>query len=142
MTQGLLKTVDTARDFLLGGKAFFTLRSIKTRVRYTYRVKEAKYGKKFFVSVMDGSDNEVSYKYLGMIEGQSFKLTKASKLPVSDPKVQAISWITNNLLIGKNLPSTVEFWHEGKCACCGRKLTVPESIERGIGPECFKNKKG
>lgn len=25
----------------------------------------------------------------------------------------------------------------GKCGICGRKLTVPESIERGIGPECW-----
>lgn len=23
------------------------------------------------------------------------------------------------------------------CACCGRKLTDPESIARGIGPECY-----
>jgi len=26
--------------------------------------------------------------------------------------------------------------HEGKCGRCGRKLTVPLSIETGIGPEC------
>jgi hypothetical protein len=30
----------------------------------------------------------------------------------------------------------VEFWHEGKCCRCGRKLTVPASIASGIGPEC------
>jgi hypothetical protein len=27
-------------------------------------------------------------------------------------------------------------WHEGRCGRCGRKLTVPESIESGFGPEC------
>jgi hypothetical protein len=26
----------------------------------------------------------------------------------------------------------------GRCALCGRVLTVPESIERGIGPECAR----
>lgn len=26
----------------------------------------------------------------------------------------------------------------GKCARCGRDLTVPTSLHRGIGPECFK----
>ena len=33
----------------------------------------------------------------------------------------------------------VEFgqWSE-KCACCHRKLTDPESIERGVGPVCAK----
>ena len=28
-------------------------------------------------------------------------------------------------------------WHEGRCGRCGRKLTVPESIEAGYGPECI-----
>jgi hypothetical protein len=26
--------------------------------------------------------------------------------------------------------------HEGKCGRCGRKLTVPESVKSGFGPEC------
>lgn len=30
----------------------------------------------------------------------------------------------------------VEVWHEGSCGRCGRKLTVPESIANGLGPEC------
>ena len=25
-----------------------------------------------------------------------------------------------------------------RCARCGRRLTVPESVRRGIGPECYK----
>lgn len=33
-----------------------------------------------------------------------------------------------------------EAWamRSGKCAMCGRKLTVPTSLYRGIGPECHK----
>jgi hypothetical protein len=30
----------------------------------------------------------------------------------------------------------LEVWHEGRCGRCGRRLTVPESIESGLGPEC------
>ena len=26
-----------------------------------------------------------------------------------------------------------------RCMVCNRKLTTPESVERGIGPECIKN---
>ena len=26
----------------------------------------------------------------------------------------------------------------GKCACCGRTLTVPASVHRGLGPDCAK----
>jgi hypothetical protein len=29
-----------------------------------------------------------------------------------------------------------EVYHEGRCGRCNRKLTVPESIETGLGPEC------
>jgi hypothetical protein len=32
----------------------------------------------------------------------------------------------------------LEVWHEGRCGRCGRALTVPESVERGIGPECWE----
>ena len=26
--------------------------------------------------------------------------------------------------------------HDGRCGRCGRQLTVPSSIDKGIGPEC------
>jgi hypothetical protein len=38
-----------------------------------------------------------------------------------------------------DLPESLEIWHEGSCLRCGRKLTVPESIESGYGPECIKS---
>jgi hypothetical protein len=34
------------------------------------------------------------------------------------------------------LGATLEFWHEGRCGRCGRRLTVPDSIASGYGPEC------
>jgi len=38
--------------------------------------------------------------------------------------------IARKIIAGANLSST-------SCACCGRGLTDPEAIERGIGPECW-----
>jgi hypothetical protein len=32
----------------------------------------------------------------------------------------------------------LEVWHEGRCAKCGLKLTVPQSIMTGFGPTCAK----
>lgn len=34
------------------------------------------------------------------------------------------------------LPDIQKIWHQGCCSACGRKLTDPESIERGLGPVC------
>jgi len=31
----------------------------------------------------------------------------------------------------------LNFFHEGKCGKCGRKLTTPESIKNGFGPTCL-----
>jgi len=34
------------------------------------------------------------------------------------------------------MPPQMDVHHEGRCGRCNRKLTVPESIENGLGPEC------
>ena len=51
------------------------------------------------------------------------------------PSSKAFSWAWGYI---KNdvLPVKLEIWHEGRCARCNRKLTVPSSIESGFGPEC------
>jgi len=38
------------------------------------------------------------------------------------------------------LPESVEVWHEGSCCYCSRPLTVPASIELGMGPDCAENR--
>jgi len=63
---------------------------------------------------------------------------KTSKLAADDMKVKVFVWLFNrHLSTAKELPEKVEFWHEGRCGDCGRRLTVPESIARGIGPICW-----
>lgn len=126
--------IDAAR-FMTGARAYFTLRSTKTGTRYTFKVKQPKDKSDVrFISVLD-SDN--SYAYMGMVKNGKFGTTSKSKVAETDPRFQAFKWTRDFLATGK-FPSTLEFWHEGKCACCGRRLTVPASIETGIGPECIK----
>ncbi len=135
----ILPTIDAAK-FVLAGNATFTLRSLKTGVRYTYKVQqgEAENGAKqdrWFVKYLTGTDNESDYTYLGMIRNGKFMLTQKSKLPWTAVPVVAFNWAFEHLISGQSLPNT-EVWHAGKCGRCGRKLTVPESIASGYGPEC------
>jgi hypothetical protein len=128
-------------EFILGGKAFFTIVSERTQVRYTYRVVARKSsgaaGTIHFVSVLRGADNEKDYAYMGCIlNGQRFVLTEKSQISQSAPSYIAFAWLFDRLVANKKLPDGVKFYHCGKCARCGRKLTVPSSLETGFGPEC------
>lgn len=120
--------------FMLAGRARFTLVSPKTGARFTYRVTEAERGNGWFVGLMTSSDNEGGFSYMGMVRRDGlFHRTAKSRIKDSSPGMRAFVWTLARLRAGE-MP--VEFWHEGRCGRCGRALTVPASIESGLGPEC------
>ena len=134
------------RNFLLAGKAIFTIVSKKTSVRFTYKVKKHSEKDLWFVSVLTGSDNNSSYSYLGTIFSRNvsgvttnyreFRSTFKSRITVDAPSYKAFRWFFDHIENDKSLDA-VEVHHEGRCGRCGRRLTVPESIESGFGPECM-----
>ena len=139
------------KAFLLAGRAIFTILNTKTGNRLTFRVSRKKKAKKnpqpgelktefvgpHFVGVLAGPDNEDSYCFLGTIfEDGTFKLSGKSSYNSTDAAYQGFDWYWANLKAGATFPEALQFWHEGRCGRCGRQLTVPESVERGIGPEC------
>ncbi len=129
-----------ALKFMLGGKSFTTLVSQASGQRFTYKIELA--DKKqptdadcFFVSVLNGPDNWNNYKYIGIIKNNEYRWTSKSKIQEDAPSVKAFKFCFGHL--SKNTIVGFEVWHEGKCGRCGRKLTVPESIASGFGPECI-----
>ena len=136
-----IASAEAALAFILAGNAYFTVRSAKTGVRYTFRVSLNKSGQKngwkpmHFVSLLTGPDNTADYTYLGAIRTGLFYLTRASQMNEQSTPVRAFRYLYEHLS-AKRFPADLELWHEGRCGRCGRKLTVPESVERGIGPEC------
>ena len=122
-------------QFILAGNATFTMVDTRTDTRYTYRVRKGKQETApHFVSVMYGPNNETDYRYMGAIFNRAeYRTTKNSKINAGDPrnKYFQATWIKRI-----QLPKFIEIWHEGTCGKCGRKLTVPESIESGLGPWC------
>lgn len=144
MTHPAMLTSSAAvRQFIEGGKATFTLVSRKTGARYTYKVQRPAVQQTdrpcLFAKVLTGPSNESDYQYLGMIDDLALRRTKASRIGMDAPSYKALDWLLRSLDRGL-LPASVEFWHEGRCCCCGRKLTTPESIRRGVGPECAEKR--
>ena len=138
---GRLAEADVLR-YLLAGNALVTIRNAATGNRFTYQVqapRQPRLGEAvpYFVKVLSGPDNGADYRYMGTIfEGRSFRLTNKSRVGPEAPSYKAFDYVFHRLANGIPLARTVEVWHEGKCGRCGRLLTVPESVERGIGPDC------
>jgi hypothetical protein len=138
------------RKYVLGGNATFTL-VLENGTRFTYNVKSTKVDREknwstgnqdktgYFVSVLTGSD---IYAYIGMMKldplvGEyNFDVTHKSQDWKQRPAFYQFQMFWNLLERGCRVSPDIEFWHEGSCCMCGRKLTVPSSIEAGIGPEC------
>ena len=131
------------KTYALAGHATVTLTSQKTQARYTFKINRCKDRETgevkdlWFVSLLSGPDNESDYQYVGCING-TFKLTSKSRFKQDSTPVRAFSYFWQNVDAGR-MPPSMEIRHEGTCGRCGRALTVPESIDRGIGPECAKH---
>lgn len=134
-------TAQDALDYIFGGNATVTLTSAKSGDHYTYKVrqKDNEDGTKtpFFVSVLNGPDNYANYKYIGMVNAETRdRIDAGRKGDRAAPAFLAFDWALAHLTTRKAIPDTLTIQHEGKCCRCGRKLTHPESIASGIGPDC------
>jgi hypothetical protein len=141
MSTNFSSAADATR-FIRGGRAVLTIRSHKSGEHRTFRVSRKDDTSPFFVGLLSGPDNTADYTYIGCLtDNNQVRLTKASKLTCESVPVRAWNYVTRHLEAG-NLPPDADVLHEGRCGCCGRALTVPESIERGIGPECWSKMGG
>ena len=139
--------------FVTSGRALFTLRNAANGNRVTFKVTAPKVDRATgervapeaaqvrFVSVLTGTDNTSDYSYLGTVFADgTYRRTAKSKIGPDATSAVAAQWFFDRIKAGKPMPSALEVWHEGACCRCGRTLTVPESIESGIGPECAKKR--
>jgi hypothetical protein len=137
--RGRLLDSRCAREFLLAGNARVTLVSGKTGVRFTYRVRRPEGvdpKRPHFVALLRGPDNEEDYAFLGTIfHDGHFVMGRNSRISGEAPSARAFRYAWSALHCFA-MPHGVEVWHEGRCGRCGRALTVPESVARGLGPEC------
>jgi len=129
--------MEAAYVFMTAGKATVTLVSLKTNDRFTYELKVSDDEERIYVALMTGPDNNSSFQFLGTIfrDRDSYFRGKKSKIGEDAKGNRAFKWAWDH--IATRTPNVnLEIWHEGSCGRCGRKLTVPESIASGLGPEC------
>jgi len=124
-----------ALKFIFAGNSTVTFMNAETGNRFTYRVKKSKDGSIFFVSVLSGPDQ---HSYLGTVSAGIYSHGRKSSFSPGCQSEKVFSYVLNKLKSG-SLANQIEIWHEGKCGKCGRQLTVPSSIDTGIGPECIKS---
>lgn len=123
-----------ALKFIFAGKSTFTVINTQTDNRFTFYLKLSKTSNLFFVKVLSGPE---TYTYIGTCANGYFKHSKKSVISADAQSVKVFNYILNRLRMN-TLQDFVEIWHEGKCGKCGRPLTVPSSIENGLGPSCLK----
>lgn len=140
-----------SKEFIVAGNSTFTIeipvehQTGKPHLTYKVSVVEAngRWDEAIFVKLFVGTENNnyKHYQYLGKMDeatGQVNATAKSCRKQDSYElrllnKVLAAIWAAQ--------PETFEqhgfkTHHEGRCGCCNKKLTTPQSCETGIGPVC------
>jgi len=125
--------------FMLGGNALFTFRNIESDTRFTFKVLQNHKNENLYdVSVLVGPDNTSNYRKFGTITIDENGMPFFRSLGSHASDKLYCKWFDRiflDLCIGITFPK-LEIWHCGRCCKCGRLLTVPRSVDMGIGPEC------
>jgi hypothetical protein len=125
--------------FILAGNSTVTFQGANSR--FTFKITRAKDSKfpLWFVKVLSGADNQNDFTFLGTLQNRYTQVmyvhSRKSDVSETASSVAVFKWVINRLI--NNQPhDDLGIFHEGRCGRCGRKLTVPGSIESGYGPNC------
>lgn len=133
-----------ALDFMTAGRATFTIQSNKTQAYFTYTLKRLKNkgeyssdGSAYFCSVQSGGKDV----YAGLVTEREtiYKFVRGKKgtMEADEPRIAGLLKVLNLLAQNKTIPAKI--YHTGICGRCGRRLSTPDSLKTGLGPECIKH---
>ena len=133
----ILKNHVDIYEYIHGGHGVVTLQAPGGK-HFTYCFKKPHRESNFregtlFAYCIEGKNE---YNYVGMYDVKSFRKTANSEYDEDSEQFKGAQYIIYMSLKDFNTP--MKLYHEGVCCLCGKKLTNPESIERGIGPQCVK----
>jgi signal peptidase I len=93
----------------------------------------------YFVNVLRGPDNTADFTYLGVLRKPGdFFITAKSQVTRKPTSYKALVWFLDAMRCEREIlgGSPLEVWHSGRCGRCGKLLTVPASVARGLGAIC------
>lgn len=141
------------RKYILGGNALFTVVFGELVGRRTFRVKSGKKDRNSNWST-GNQDRSIYWVSLKIAPGNGFDdFITIGRLQqdingeyLFQPKLDSngrghfagvlFQSLWKPLENGARVHPGYEFYHASSCCVCGRTLTVPSSIQSGIGPEC------
>lgn len=136
----VLKGPEAIKNYCMSGNAIVTMTS-PSGTHYTYYIrapwqddKNDFEGDVRFVYCL-GTDGR--WFYVGGLykNGTLFRSTRNSSVSMDSPSFKGALYLVKMMNRDFETPMVVQ--HEGACGRCGRRLTDPVSIERGIGPKCY-----
>ena len=116
---------------------FYTVQNVAKGTHRTVRVATVRRGKlegKRIMSLLTGPDNMNSYTGFGFVDDEG--RVQVWRKHQSDRVRLYLAQVIANWAATENKPEGIEILLSKRCRRCNRTLTTPESIERGIGPEC------
>lgn len=136
------KLPSLTKEFVFAGRAAFSVSNPKGE-HYTFKVRgkdsvwQGRKQRSYFLSVK-ASGGRFPYRYIGIVNADgSIKTTGKSDFLPETKEYKVAAWALQRVIRGGVIPDGYEIRHVGKCGRCGRTLTDPTSIDRGIGPECW-----
>lgn len=125
---------------------FLTVTNQSTGEHRTFRVRTQKDDAKFapgerIVSLLIGPDNTSDYQGFGFVKDNGWIiLWKRNRTPQYEGLAKALRLASRALERGEDTFTTPRATYSvqlsKRCLRCNRTLTTPESLSRGIGPEC------
>lgn len=125
--------------YISGGKGILTLTS-PTGKYHTYAFNKPRYPNDFPDGTLFIYSQVASgvWLYCGMVDSDfTFRLTRFSTWDNDCEIVKGIRFIMR-MIHNQPYNKSMKLYHAGVCSVCGKKLTNPKSIIKGLGPKCRK----
>lgn len=133
--QNLREVKKNIVKFMFAGNSTFTI--VEGDHHYSYKIyrKKTTDDVKIYHLYLKKSNKGTYSGYFKIVDNRlTFKHSSKYDIPVDNEQLK----ILLDTIHSRNaLPENIKVYHSGRCGCCGRTLTDPESMERGFGRECW-----